>query len=211
MELVAFRNINYLGAGKQEGAEDELRARLHARTEPVPRPPVRGTRAGVAGDGAPDRELPRHAARQLARGARRPFARPIDSALHDAVHPTRDPKQIEAMTEASKETLARRQWKRSREGRARRCGFGHIRHRRSARTVGIDDFAKLDLRIGKVLACSFVDGSDKLLRFELDAGELGTRQIFSGIRASYGESRRSWSGAASSSSPIWRRARCALA
>ena len=53
--------------------------------------------------------------------------------------------------------------------------------------VGIDDFARLDLRIGKVLECGFVDGSDKLLRFLLDAGELGQRQIFSGIRASYGE------------------------
>ena len=53
--------------------------------------------------------------------------------------------------------------------------------------IGIDDFAKLDLRIGKVIACEFVEGSDKLLRFELDAGELGTRQIFSGIRAAYGE------------------------
>jgi methionyl-tRNA synthetase len=52
--------------------------------------------------------------------------------------------------------------------------------------IAFDDFAKLDLRIGKVLACEFVDGSDKLLRFELDAGELGKRQIFSGIRASYG-------------------------
>ena len=54
-------------------------------------------------------------------------------------------------------------------------------------TISIDDFAKLDLRIGKVLQCGFVDGSDKLLRFELDAGELGKRQIFSGIRASYQE------------------------
>src|SRR5690606_12575405 len=54
-------------------------------------------------------------------------------------------------------------------------------------TISIDDFARLDLRIGKVLACEFVEGSDKLLRFELDAGELGKRQIFSGIRASYGE------------------------
>lgn len=53
--------------------------------------------------------------------------------------------------------------------------------------IGIDDFAKLDLRIGKVLVCEFVEGSDKLLRFELDAGDLGKRQIFSGIRASYGE------------------------
>jgi methionyl-tRNA synthetase len=49
--------------------------------------------------------------------------------------------------------------------------------------ISIDDFAKLDLRIGKVLQCEFVEGSDKLLRFELDAGELGKRQIFSGIRA----------------------------
>jgi methionyl-tRNA synthetase len=54
-------------------------------------------------------------------------------------------------------------------------------------TIGIDDFAKLDLRIGKVLECGFVEGSDKLLRFLLDAGDLGQRQIFSGIRASYGE------------------------
>ncbi|MHB8570497.1 MAG: methionine--tRNA ligase [Metallibacterium sp.] len=56
-----------------------------------------------------------------------------------------------------------------------------------APSISIDDFAKLDLRIGAVLACEFVDGSDKLLRFELDAGELGKRQIFSGIRAAYGE------------------------
>ncbi len=53
--------------------------------------------------------------------------------------------------------------------------------------IAIDDFAKLDLRIATVTACEFVEGSDKLLRFELDAGELGTRQIFSGIRAAYGE------------------------
>ena len=53
--------------------------------------------------------------------------------------------------------------------------------------ISIDDFAKLDLRIGKVTTCEFVEGSDKLLRFELDAGELGKRQIFSGIRAAYAE------------------------
>ena len=38
-----------------------------------------------------------------------------------------------------------------------------------------------------MLECGFVEGSDKLLRFLLDAGELGQRQIFSGIRASYDE------------------------
>ena len=54
-------------------------------------------------------------------------------------------------------------------------------------TIGIDDFSRLDLRVGVVLECSLVEGSDKLLRFRLDAGELGERQIFSGIRGSYGE------------------------
>jgi methionyl-tRNA synthetase len=53
--------------------------------------------------------------------------------------------------------------------------------------VSIDDFAKLDLRVARVDVCEFVEGSDKLLRFELDAGELGRRQIFSGIKAAYPE------------------------
>lgn len=51
--------------------------------------------------------------------------------------------------------------------------------------IVLDDFAKLDLRIGKVIVCEEVSGSDKLLRFVLDAGDLGQRQIFSGIKASY--------------------------
>jgi methionyl-tRNA synthetase len=38
-----------------------------------------------------------------------------------------------------------------------------------------------------VIECGFVEGSDKLLRFLLDAGEFGQRQIFSGIRAAYSE------------------------
>ncbi len=53
--------------------------------------------------------------------------------------------------------------------------------------VSIDDFARLDLRVGRVEVCEAVDGSNKLLRFELDAGELGKRQIFSGIRSAYPE------------------------
>lgn len=47
------------------------------------------------------------------------------------------------------------------------------------------DFEKLDLRIGKVLSCETVPKSSKLLKFELDAGSLGKRTIFSGIRGSY--------------------------
>ena len=56
-----------------------------------------------------------------------------------------------------------------------------------AATISIDDFYRIDLRIGKVLVCETVEGSVKLLRFELDGGTLGRRQIFSGIRAAYPE------------------------
>ena len=51
--------------------------------------------------------------------------------------------------------------------------------------ITIDDFAKPDLRIARVLECSHIEGSDKLLRFKLDVGELGEREVFSGIKAYY--------------------------
>ncbi|WP_141453336.1 methionine--tRNA ligase [Pseudoxanthomonas sp. z9] len=98
-----------------------------------------------------------------------------------------DPKLIDAMTEASKETLAPTAAPAPAKAAAPATPAKVEIAGEAPATIGIDDFAKLDLRIGKVLACEFVDGSDKLLRFELDAGDLGKRQIFSGIRASYGE------------------------
>ena len=103
-----------------------------------------------------------------------------------------DPKKIETMIEASKDSL---QSSASTTGAAS-AATDAAPPAASANpqspspnpgTISIDDFARLDLRIGKVVACEFVEGSDKLLRFELDAGELGKRQIFSGIRAAYGE------------------------
>jgi methionyl-tRNA synthetase len=50
--------------------------------------------------------------------------------------------------------------------------------------IRIDDFAKLDLRVAKVLAAQAVAGSDKLLQLTLDLGT-SQRQVFSGIRSSY--------------------------
>ena len=50
--------------------------------------------------------------------------------------------------------------------------------------ITIDDFAKLDLRVAKVLKCEAVPESKKLLKFQLDLG-FETRQVFSGIRAAY--------------------------
>ncbi len=57
--------------------------------------------------------------------------------------------------------------------------------------IGIDDFAKVDLRIAKILDCQAVAGSTKLLQLALDAGELDdagqakTRNVFSGIASMY--------------------------
>jgi methionyl-tRNA synthetase len=54
-----------------------------------------------------------------------------------------------------------------------------------ADTIDIKDFAKVDLRIARIVHCETVDGSDKLLRLTLDAGEGRHRQVFSGIKSSY--------------------------
>ncbi|HKU80148.1 MAG TPA: methionine--tRNA ligase [Rhodanobacteraceae bacterium] len=107
-----------------------------------------------------------------------------------------DPKNIETMIEASKESLQPSAPAPASPHPQAGEGDKHARTATSTspesggpgpETISIDDFAKLDLRIGKVLVCEAVDGSDKLLRFELDAGELGRRQIFSGIKAAYAE------------------------
>jgi len=54
-----------------------------------------------------------------------------------------------------------------------------------APAITIDDFAKIDLRIAKIVACEKVEGSTKLLRLTLDAGEGRTRNVFSGIASAY--------------------------
>jgi methionyl-tRNA synthetase len=54
-------------------------------------------------------------------------------------------------------------------------------------TIEFADFEKLDLRVGVVESCEIVPKSSKLLKFVLDAGGLGKRVIFSGIRAAYPE------------------------
>ena len=53
-----------------------------------------------------------------------------------------------------------------------------------AETINIDDFAKLDLRIARIVSAEHVEGADKLLRLQLDLGN-ETRQVFAGIKAAY--------------------------
>nr|WP_315491980.1 methionine--tRNA ligase [uncultured Rhodoferax sp.] len=54
-----------------------------------------------------------------------------------------------------------------------------------APVISIDDFAKIDLRIAKIVNCEAVEGSTKLLRLTLDAGEGRMRNVFSGIASMY--------------------------
>jgi len=54
-----------------------------------------------------------------------------------------------------------------------------------APTITIDDFAKVDLRIARIVDCAAVEGSTKLLRLTLDAGEGRLRNVFSGIASAY--------------------------
>jgi methionyl-tRNA synthetase len=51
--------------------------------------------------------------------------------------------------------------------------------------ISIDDFLRIDLRVARVLHAELVAGADKLLKLQLDVGELGKREIFAGIRAAY--------------------------
>jgi len=54
--------------------------------------------------------------------------------------------------------------------------------------INIDDFTAVDLRVGRIVAAEAVEGSDKLLRLEVDLGR-ETRTIFAGIKSSYDPSR----------------------
>jgi methionyl-tRNA synthetase len=54
-----------------------------------------------------------------------------------------------------------------------------------AAEIGIADFAKVDLRIARIVSAERVEGSSKLLKLALDAGEGRTRQVFSGIASAY--------------------------
>ena len=51
--------------------------------------------------------------------------------------------------------------------------------------VSFADFEKIDLRVGVVESCELVPKSSKLLKLVIDAGALGKRTIFSGIRGAY--------------------------
>lgn len=56
---------------------------------------------------------------------------------------------------------------------------------KESKTITIDDFDKVEIKVGKILSVEPVKGSNKLLAFKLDFGEKEPRQILSGIAKFY--------------------------
>jgi len=91
-------------------------------------------------------------------------------------------KQIEAMVDASKEDLA------ATEAATAPPGGSPLTADPISDTIEYPDFAKLDLRIVRILEAKRVEGADKLLQLTLDLGG-ETRNVFAGIKSAYDPTR----------------------
>ncbi len=87
-------------------------------------------------------------------------------------------KQIEAMVEASKEDLA------ATPNQQQPAADTPLAKDPIADTIEYPDFAKVDLRIARIVAAQRVEGADKLLQLTLDLGG-ETRNVFAGIKSAY--------------------------
>ncbi|REL35296.1 methionine--tRNA ligase [Thalassotalea euphylliae] len=84
--------------------------------------------------------------------------------------------KVNEMIEASKESLATE--------KAAPAPTGPLADDPIAPEIQFDDFAKIDLRVAKIVKAEHVEKADKLLRLELDLGG-ETRQVFAGIKSAY--------------------------
>lgn len=83
-------------------------------------------------------------------------------------------KQVDDLIEANKQSIAAAAVPAAEESK----------YEKVAEQASFDNFMKIDMRVAKVLNCEAVEGSTKLLKFDLDFG-FEKRIIFSGIAASY--------------------------
>jgi methionyl-tRNA synthetase len=90
-------------------------------------------------------------------------------------------KQIEAMVEANKENLQATESAPVVKAEAK----VESKPAEEGAYISIDDFAKVDLRIAKIVSAEHVEGAEKLLKLMLDIGEENPRQIFAGIKSAY--------------------------
>ncbi len=86
--------------------------------------------------------------------------------------------RVEAMLAASRESLA------PEPAAQTAAATGWLARDPIAPTIGIEDFARIDLRVARIAAAERVEGADKLLRLTLDLGG-ETRQVFAGIKSAY--------------------------
>ncbi|MCB1848403.1 MAG: methionine--tRNA ligase subunit beta, partial [Halieaceae bacterium] len=86
-----------------------------------------------------------------------------------------DMKQVEAMIEASREQT---------EAAPAATGPAVATPPEKDNTIQFEDFARVDLRVARIVAADHVDGADKLLRLTLDLGERQC-QVFAGIKSAY--------------------------
>ena len=91
-------------------------------------------------------------------------------------------KQIEAMVEANKESL---QAAAPAVTVAKVEASAETKAAEEAEYISIDDFAKVDLRIARIVSAEHVEGAEKLLKLQLDIGEAQPRQVFAGIKSAY--------------------------
>ncbi|UTP72491.1 methionine--tRNA ligase [Alteromonas sp. LMIT006] len=91
-----------------------------------------------------------------------------------------DKDKVAAMVEASKENLAPKAAPVKKPAKTAKLASDD----ELAPTIQFEDFAKIDLRIAKIVSAEHVEGADKLLCLQLDIGT-ETRQVFAGIKSAY--------------------------
>ena len=93
-----------------------------------------------------------------------------------------DMNHVEAMVDASKESLSQAEPEPKQKASSEDASNTEIEP--IADTISFDDFAKIDLRIARIVKAEHVEKAEKLLRLELDLGN-ETRQVFAGIKSAY--------------------------
>ncbi len=91
-----------------------------------------------------------------------------------------DPKQVTAMVEDSKQDALAEQA----TAETQQTVDSELAKEPIADEIEFDDFAKVDLRIAKIIECEEVPKANKLLKLQLDIGG-ETRQVFAGIKSAY--------------------------
>ena len=95
-----------------------------------------------------------------------------------------DTKQIDALVEANKESLAPTPVPPPHSQQRHAQHQQHAEEKAATPQISIDDFSRVDLRIARIASAEHVDGAEKLIKLTLDLGT-ETRTVFAGIRPAY--------------------------